>query len=250
MKRILIVLGVVLGCTLVWEISPDVECASIGTPGFLPERGRYIIAFEYDTLNSRNFSDAKLGTYALEASSKKYVAKIVYGLSDRISLIAKGGSADLKLWNPNASATYTHSSDPAWGLGVRTVFFEDLKLNLSLGAGAQYFTFEPGKTSDNRTAEWTEWDGSLYMCIVNVITEAKSLVDPFTLTASTFHAGVRYSDAHVDWTYGSSSGTLDADDTFGFFAGFDFVFNDNYILGIEARFSDESAYSAVLGFKF
>ena len=250
MKRILIVLGLVLSCTLMWETSPDVECASVGVPGFLPERGRYIMAFEYNTVKGRNLSDASFGTQALDTGSKQYVAKIVYGLSDRISLLAKAGSADLKLWNPNASATYIHSSDLAWGLGVRTVFFEDLKLGLSLGAGAQYFTFEPNVTSDNRTAEWTEWDGSLYMCIVNVVTESKSLVEPFTLTASTFHAGVRYSDAHVDWTYGSTSGTLDADKNFGFFTGFDFVFNDNYILGIEARFSDEKAYSAALGFKF
>ena len=250
MKRILVVFGIVFAWTFVWETSPDVECASIGTPGFLPERGRYIMAFEYDTVRGRPLSDAKFGTQSLDTESKQYYAKIVYGLSDRISLLAKAGSADLKLWNPNATATYTHASDLAWGLGVRTIFFEDLKLNLSLGAGAQYFTFEPNVTSDKRTAEWKEWDGSLYMCIVNVVTEAKSLVEPFTLTSSSFHAGVRYSDANVDWTYGSTSGTLEADDNFGLFTGFDFVFNDNYILGIEARFSDEKAYSAVLGFKF
>ena len=58
MKRILVVLGIVFGYTLV------VECASVGAPGFLPERGRYIIGVEYnsvynllDALLSMNFSD-------------------------------------------------------------------------------------------------------------------------------------------------------------------------------------------------
>ena len=244
MKKILILLAVVLGFTLA------VECASVGAPGFLPERGRYIVGFEYGSVKGRDLSDSKLGTNALEVESAQYFAKILYGLSDRISLLARIGSSDLKLWNPNTSATYNHSSDLAWGLGLKTIFFEDLGLGLSLGGGAQYFTFEPKKTSDNRTAEWTEWDASLYMVIVNIVSEATSLVEPFTLTSTSFHAGARYSDASVDWTYGGLKGSLQSDESFGFFTGFDFVFNDNYILGIEARFSDESAYTATLGFKF
>ena len=45
MKRILVVLGIVFGYTLV------VECASVGAPGFLPERGRYIIGVEYNSVS-------------------------------------------------------------------------------------------------------------------------------------------------------------------------------------------------------
>ena len=227
-----------------------IECASVGNPGFLPERGRYIVGLEYNSVKGRELSDATLGTLALDTESKQSLAKIVYGLSDRISLVAKAGSSEVNLWDQNTSTTYSHSSDLAWGLGLRTLFYEDLKLGLSLGAGAQYFTFEPKPTSDNRTAEWKEWDTSLYMCIVNVVSEAKSLVEPFVLTSSSFHTGVRYSDAEVEWTTSTQSGTLEADNNFGYFFGFDFVFSDNYIMGIEARFSDEKAYSAVLGFKF
>ena len=227
-----------------------IECASVGNPGFLPERGRYIIGFELNSVKGRNLSDTTLGSLALDTESKQYLAKIVYGLSDRISLVAKGGQSEANLWDPNASTTYSHSGDLAWGLGLRTLLYEDLKLGLSFGIGAQYFTFEPKPTSDIRTAEWKEWDGSLYMCIVNVVSEAKSLVEPFVLTASSFHAGMRYSNAEVDWTTSTQSGTLEADDNFGYFVGFDFVFSDNYIMGIEARFKDEKAYSAVLGFKF
>ncbi len=244
MKKILVVLGIILSFTLA------AECTSVGAPGFLPERGRYIMGFEYGSVKGRDVSDSKLGAKALDVESGQYLAKILYGLSDRVSLLARIGSSDLKLWNPNTSATYNHSSDLAWGLGVRTIFFEDLELGLSLGGGAQYFTFEPQKTSDNRTAEWTEWDASLYVVVVNTVDESTSLVEPFTLTSSSFHAGARYSDASIDWTYGGLKGSLESDDSFGFFTGFDFVFNDAYILGIEARFSDERAYTATLGFKF
>jgi hypothetical protein len=247
MKKIGVYLSVwilVLACAMV------VESASEGNPGFIPERGRYIIGFEYGSVKGRNLSDSTFGTQALDTESAQYLTKIVYGLSDRISLLAKVGSADLKLWNPNASVSYSYSGDLAWGGGFRTNFYEDLALGLSLGLGAQYFTFEPKKTSDNRTAEWKEWDGSLYMCMENIVSDATSLVEPFKLSSTSFHAGVRYSDVKVDWTYGSATGQLAADDSFGFFVGFDFVFDENYIMGVEARFSDEKAYSAVLGFRF
>ncbi len=247
MKKISICLGagiLILACAMV------VECASEGNPGFLPERGRYIMGFEYSSVKGRNLSDSKFGTQALDVESKQSLAKIIYGLSDRISLLAKVGSSDLKLWNPNASTNYSHSGDLAWGGGFRVNFYEDLKLGLSLGGGAQYFTFEPKETTGNRTAEWKEWDGSLYMCIENVVSDATSLVEPFKLSSTSFHAGVRYSDVKVDWTYGSQSGQLAADDNFGFFVGFDFVFDENYIMGVEMRFSDEKATSAVLGFRF
>jgi len=226
------------------------ECASVGNPGFLPEKGRYIMGFEYNSVKGGDLSDSKFGTRPLEPESKQSLAKIVYGLSDRLSILAKVGSSDLVLWNPNASTSYSHSSALGWGAGFRVIFYEDLGLGLSLGGGAQYFTFEPDKTNDNRTAELVQWDSSLFMCIMNRIADADSYVEPFRLTSTSFYTGARYSETQIDWTYGSSSGTLEADDNFGIFAGFDFVFDDNYIMGIEARFSDEKAYSAVLGFRF
>lgn len=61
---------------------------------------------------------------------------------------------------------------------------------MSLGAAAQYFTFEAKETTDGRTAEWSEWDGSLYMCLVEIVTEAKRVVDPFVLTSSSLLLGV------------------------------------------------------------
>lgn len=234
----------------VFAFTGIIECASVGNPGFLPERGRYVLGFEYDSVKGKDLSDITLGTQALDTEAKHSLAKIVYGLSDRLSLLAKFGTADLNLWNPNTSTTYSHSGDLGWGLGFRTIFYEDLKLGLNLGGGAQYFTFEPENTTDGRTAEWKEWDASIGMCIVNIVSEAKSLVEPFALTSTTFYAGIRYSDAEVEWTYASQSGKLTADDDFGYFVGFDFIFNDNYIIGIEGRFSDEKATSAVLGFKF
>ena len=244
MKRILVVLGIVFGYTLV------VECASVGAPGFLPERGRYIIGVEYNSVKGRNLNDPELGTLSLDAGGEGYIGKIVYGLSDRISLVAKVGAPELELWDPNASGAYNHASNLGWGLGIRTILFEDRKFGVSLGAAAQYFTFEPKETTDGRTAEWSEWDGSLYMCLVEIVTEAKHVVDPFVLTSSSLLLGVRASDAKVDWTYGSQSGQLKAADNFGYFVGLDFVFGHSYILGFEARFSDEKAYTSVLGFKF
>lgn len=244
MKRILVVLGIVFGYTLI------VECASVGAPSFLPERGRYIMAVEYNSVNGRDLSDATLGSLLLDTEGKHYVGKVIYGLSDRISIVGKLASSELQLYDQNASSTYNHNSDLGWGLGFRAILYEDLDLGLSLGTGAQYFTFEPKATSAGRTAEWTEWDASIYMSIVNIVSEAKSLVEPFLLTSTAFHAGFRASDASVDWTSGFSSGTLDSDTNFGYFAGFDFVFSDNYILGFEARFSDETAFTTVLGFKF
>jgi hypothetical protein len=244
MKRILIALSVVLGCALA------VECASVGAPGFLPERGRYIMALEYNSVKGRDFTDPKLGPWSLDTEGKQFIGKVTYGLSDRVSLVAKLGSSELKLWDPNASTGYEHGNDLTWGLGLRTIFYEDPAIGLSIGAGAQYFTFEPKKTSANRTAEWKEWDGSVYMCIANVVAGREALFEPFALTSTSFHAGMRYSDARVEWTSPSQSGKLNSDDNFGYFTGFDFVFNDSYIMGVEARFSDENAYTAVFGFKF
>ncbi len=227
-----------------------VECAPVGNPGFLPERGRYIVGFELNSLKGRDISHSAFGAQPLDVESGQYLGKIVYGLTDRLSLLAKAGSAELNLWDRNTSTWYKHSSDLAWGGGFKLIFYEDLKLGLSLGGGAQYLTFEPKETTDNRTAEWTEWDGSFFMSVVNNVRESKSLIEPFTLTSTSFHTGVKYSDVNVDWTNGAASGTLEADDNFGYFVGFDFVFSDNYLMGIEARFSDEKAYSAVLGFRF
>ena len=246
MKKIIVLSGIA-GLALLFTVSA-VESASIGGPGFLPEKGRYIIAMEYDSLKSRAFSDSAFCSQSVNAECKQYLAKLVYGLSHRVSLVVKGGSSDMKIWEGNTSKR-SHGGGMAYGLGTKIVFYEDLNLGLNLCGEAQYFSFSP-KDSGTKTAEWKEWDGALFITIVNAITESKSLVEPFSLTAAGFHAGVKYSNANIEWTNGSASGTLESDDTVGFFGGFDFVFNDNYLLGIEARFSDEKAYTAALGFKF
>ena len=246
MKRIIILSGAA-GFALLFIVSA-VEAASIGGPGFLPEKGRYVIAVEYDSLKERAFSDSTFSSQSVNAECKQYVAKVVYGLSHRVSVVVKGGSSDLKIWE-GTTAKRSQSGGLAYGLGAKVIFYEDLNLGLNLCGEAQYFSFSPGD-SGSETAKWKEWDGALFVTIVNMITEAESLVEPFSLTSTGFHAGLRYSNANIDWTSGSTSGTLEADDTVGFFGGFDFVFNDNYLLGIEARFSDEKAYTAALGFKF
>ena len=246
MKKIIVLSGIA-GLAFLFAASA-VESASIGGPGFFPEKGRYIIAMEYDSLKERAFSDSAFSSQPVNAECKQYLGKLVYGISHRLSLVVKGGSSDMKIWEGNTSKR-SQSGGTAYGLGTKIIFYEDLNLGLNLCGEAQYFAFSP-KDSGTKTAEWKEWDGALFVTIVNIITESESLVEPFSLTSAGFHAGLKYSNADIKWTDGSASGTLECDDTLGFFGGFDFVFNDNYLLGIEARFSDEKVYTAALGVKF
>jgi hypothetical protein len=222
------------------------ESASVGAPGIQPEDGRFIFGLEYVSVRGRELFDEDFEAQPVDTEALHFLGTVKYGLSDRLKLFGKLGSSDLNLYG---SSLYPHSSDMGWGGGFNFIVFEDLATSMQLIAGAQYYTYEP-KEAENRSFKWQEWDASLRMLFINYVAESEALVEPFALSHATFYAGMRYSDAKVDWTKGSSSGTLSAEETFGYFAGIDFVFNENYIATIEGRFRDESAYTAAIGFKF
>ncbi len=222
------------------------EPASVGAPGILPGHGRFIFGLEYASVRGRTLFDADFEPRPVDTEAKHFLGTVKYGLTDRLMLFGRLGSSDLTIYG---QTLYPHASDIGWGGGFNFVMFEDLAMNLSLVAGAQYYTYEPNPTED-RSFKWQEWDASMRVLIVNYVADPRALVEPFALTHATFYSGLRYSDVKVDWTQGPHSGTLDAEDNFGYFAGVDFVFDDNYIITIEGRFRDERAYTAALGFKF
>ncbi len=222
------------------------EAASVGAPGFGPGRGRYIFGLEYVSVKGRALSDEKFEANPVDAEAKHFISRVNYGLTDRLSLSAGLGSSDLTLYG---TQLYPHSGDLGWGLGFDVVLYEDLKMGISLITGAQYYTYAPAE-ADGRTFDWQEWDASMRLLIMNYVADPRELIQPFALTHATFYSGLRYSDVIVDWTRGAESGRLEAEDKFGYFAGIDFVFNDNYIFTVEGRFRDETAYTAGIGFKF
>ncbi len=230
-----------------------VEPASVGLAGTQPEQGRYLVGIEYNTLKGRPVCDpvdTAIDPAQIDASGNQYIGKFTYGVTNRLAVVVKGGTADLKLWNSETSVAYEHSSGTAGGIGVRGVFYEDLSLGLSLGASAQYFAFSPKDDAYyKRSAKWKEWDGALCLSILNEYVDTTSLIQPFTLTAAGFHVGARYSDVRIDWTTAASEGKLDAKENTGFFTGFDLFFNNRYLLSVEARLNDEKAYTWAFSFK-
>lgn len=243
MRKILLVALVVL----VLQSFPAVtESMTVGAPGIQPGRGRFIFSLDYARVKGRDLFDEDFFSLPVDVEATHFIGTVKYGLSDRVSLFGRVGSSDLTIF---ADTLNPHSSEIGWGGGFNFVMFEDLAMNLSLIAGAQYYTYEPQETGD-RSFKWEEWDASMKVLIVNYVADPRALVEPFALTHATFYSGLRYSDVRVDWTRGRNSGTLNAEDTFGYFAGIDLVFDDNYILSIEGRFRDESAYTAAIGFKF
>ena len=239
MKKIFVVLTILLS----WAYAA--ECASVANPGFVPEKGRYIVGFEYNSIKERDFSNAG---GLVNAKSKQHLAKITYGVLDNLSLLVKTGSSDLNLRNPDASIK-SYSGDFAWGLGLKTILLEDPSHGLNLLGEAQYLTFESEEI--NNTAQWEELQGSLYVCITNNMDRGGRFLEPFlVLTGMSLNVGARFSDIDVEWMSDSEKGELSADDNFGGFVGLDLEFNNNIIFGIETHFSDEETTSATLGFRF
>lgn len=235
-----------LAAFFVLSASFAAEAMTVGAPGIMPGHGRFIFGMEYVSVRGRTLFDENFEPNPVDTEAKHFMGTVKYGLTDRLMLFGRLGSSDLTVYG---QTLYPHSSDMGWGGGFNVVLFEDLAMNLSLIAGAQYYTYEPQETEE-RSFKWEEWDASMKVLIVNYVADPRALVEPFALTHATFYSGLRYSDVRVDWTRGRNSGTLNAEDTFGYFAGIDLVFDDNYILSIEGRFRDESAYTAALGFKF
>lgn len=244
-------LTLLLGLTIAFNTCLAVQAAPVGLPADLPAAGKYIFGIEANSLQERKLFDEKLGTFIVKADSKQFLAKAVYGLSDRMAGFIKLGQADALLEDPNAAANYNHGGEIAWGLGGKMLLYEDIPIDLRLIGEAQYFNFSPGDaetSSGTRTAKWSEFQFGGYALLTKLSESTHPIIEPFTVTATSFYVGAKYSDVSVDWSTRGSSGTLDADTNLGFFAGVDFTFNDKYTLSLEGRFKDEQAMTIGLNF--
>ena len=251
MKKLLIL--IVLATPFLF-ISQGARALNVGHPGEQPDRGNFFLGAEIISMKDHDLADSRLGASALQPDSARYLANVTYGFTDRITIFAKLGAADCTLWNPNAGTNYEHDNGIAYGLGIRGVLYEDIGIGMRVGIGAQYFAFSPDDYYDAATGirelEWKEWQGELFMRLGSRMSEGHPLFKPFQLTGTGFYVGVKYSDVQADWKTLAASGTLEAIDNMGMFAGFDLTFNETYMLTVEACLKDETLYAAGLTFKF
>lgn len=251
MKRFLILMVLVTAFLFVGQ---TVRAIDVFHPGDLPDRGSFFIGAEMVSMKDRDLADGRLGAQALLPDSRRYLANLAYGITDRISVFAKVGAADCRMWNPNTGTNYLHDNGIAYGGGLRGVIYEDIGLGMRVGIGAQYFAFSPDDfydaTTGRRELDWREWQGEVFMHLGRRISESHPLFDPFRLTATGFYLGAKYGDVEAEWKTLSDSGTLSAVDNMGMFTGFDLTFNEMYMLTVEASLSDETAYTVGFTFKF
>ncbi len=247
MKRGLAAILIMVICA---AVAGEAGAISVGVPGRPVLQGRVVSGLEYSSIKDRDLGDPLLGPNKLKTDSRQFFGKLTYGLTDRVTIFGKLGVADLQLWDENQQVLYDHGGDLAYGAGLKVKFYEDLSLGLTLWAGGQYFAFDPSDANGGRSASWVEYQGELGLSLTKTIIEAESLVEPFLLTHTGFHAGLKFSDVNVDWTTPSLGGTMEAMDSVGFFTGFDVLFNDLFLISAELRAGDEMAMAAGLGFLF
>lgn len=179
-----------------------------------------------------------------------YSAKIAYAFEDKVELYCLLGAADGEFSEKYAGVDllYETETEFAWGLGA-TVLLNEFENGIRLGLDGRYRQVEPSvdKVNLNGTEysipsgsvtsidiEYSEWQIAL-----GISKEINSFVP---------YGGIKYSDVEASMKATISGTTyttddVDSDNVFGIFIGCDFLANENFSIGVEGRFIDETAFS-------
>ena len=182
-----------------------------------------------------------------------YSAKIAYSFEDKVELYCLLGAADGEFSEKytGVDLLYEAETEFAWGFGA-TVFLYEYENGIRLGVDGKYRQVDP--SVDKLTLNGVEYSipsGSVTSIDVEYSEWQIALGISKEMDGFLPYGGIKLSDveASMKATIGGTTYTTDDADSeniFGIFIGCDFVATDNFSIGVEGRFIDETAFS-ILG---
>lgn len=253
MQKILtIAICIILGASV------NLFAAPIGNPAKpVLEKGDtpFKVGVELDFVTERDL-DVSGEDVAIEKLNW-HAAKISYVLADRVEpyvLLAAANAEFSEKWS-GVDLKYETETAFAWGLGA-TVLLKEFDNGIRVGIDGRYrqaepdidkailngVSYSPGDFGvSNSSAEYSEWQVAL-----GISKELGQFVP---------YGGIKYNDVETSVKATISGTTYKTDDTnsdgvFGIFVGCDFVPTENFSIGVEGRFIDETAFTVSSTLRF
>ncbi len=177
-------------------------------------------------------------------STHTFYGVVQYGITDRLSIRGKGGigkiGADAYASMPVVPRDLSDLDyGLAWAAGLQFQICAPEEHGTSLALSGQFARMTPDDTAEPTTGDFFS-DAE-----VTEITGALTVGVPHGRTRP--YAGVVYSGLEYDLRVNAEPWTYEKPDHVGAVAGLDQVLGDRGWLNLEARFFDESSFSAILG---
>ena len=251
--------GYTFGIVMIFlSICSIAEPAPVGNPAKpILEKGDtpFKIGFEFDFVTERDL-DVSDEDVTIEKFNW-YGGKISYAFADRVEpyvfLGVAGGEFTEKY--PGVDLTYETETEFAWGIGA-TVLLYEFENGLRLGLDGKYrqakpdidkmtlngVSYSPGDVGiSDFNAEYSEWQVA-----IGIAKELGQFVP---------YAGIKYTDVETSvkatiagTTYKSEE--VNSEEVVGIFVGCDFLPTEDFSLGVEGRFIDETSFSVTLNYRF
>lgn len=173
-----------------------------------------------------NARDVEKGGSKDELSSRSFVIKTTYGLSDSLDIFVSLGFADVQ-----DIGDFNGALGTLYGGGFKYLLFGGGGNETQVSINGNFETFE--SEDSGKEADYQEYH------IAAVVSKKSGNVTPF--------GGIKISDAEVDI---EGTGKYDADDNFGLFGGVDYFVNPNVYFTGEVHIFDENTIYIGVGYNF
>jgi len=239
----------------IWSVA---NAAPVGNPAKpVLEKGDtpFKVGVEFDFVTERDL-DVSDEDVTIEEFNW-YGGKISYALADRVEPYVFLGAAGVEFTEKytGVDLTYETETDFAWGIGA-TVLLYEFENGIRVGLDGRYrsveldidkiilngVSYSPGDVGiSDFSAEYKEWQVAL-----GISKEFGQFVP---------YGGIKYTDVEASMKAtisGTTYKTDDAnsDDVVGIFVGCDFLPTENFSIGVEGRFIDETSFSVALNYRF